>query len=83
MHNRGLAFDYVHRAAVRLQALDVLFEAESWPDVVREAQEVVELALKGLLRSVGVVPPGSTTSRRSSRPSASACPRRSGNASTS
>ena len=57
MRNRSLASDYVHRAAIRLRALDVLFEGESWADVVRESQEVVELALKGLLRSVGVVPP--------------------------
>ncbi len=57
MRNRSLAFDHVHRAEVRLRALDVLFDAESWADVVREAQEVVELSLKGLLRSVGVVPP--------------------------
>lgn len=49
MRNAELATDYVRRAAVRLRAIDVLFEAESWADVVREAQEVVELALKGLL----------------------------------
>jgi HEPN domain-containing protein len=57
MRNRSLASDHVHRADVRLRALDVLFEGESWADVVREAQEIVELALKGLLRTVGVVPP--------------------------
>jgi HEPN domain-containing protein len=57
MRNRDLASDHVRRAAARLRALDVLFEAESWADVVRESQEVVELALKGLLRSVGVEPP--------------------------
>lgn len=57
MRNRSLASDYVHRAGVRLAALDVLFEADSWADVVRESQEVVELALKGLLRAVGVMPP--------------------------
>jgi len=57
MQNRTLAEDYVRRAEVRLRAVDVLFEAESWADVVRESQEVVELALKGLLRSVGVDPP--------------------------
>lgn len=57
MQNRDLAADYVHRSAVRLRALDVLFEAESWADVVRESQEVVELALKGLLRSCGVEAP--------------------------
>src|SRR5690606_28678765 len=49
--------DYVRRAEVRVSALDVLFEGESWADVVRESQEVVELALKGLLRACGVEPP--------------------------
>ena len=57
MQNRDLAADYVRRASSRLRALDVLFEDESWADVVREAQEIVELALKGLLRSAGVEPP--------------------------
>lgn len=57
MRNRDLAADYVQRATVRLRALDVLFEARSWADVVREAQEIVELALKGLLRSHGIEAP--------------------------
>jgi HEPN domain-containing protein len=57
MHNPDLATDYLRRAAIRLQALDVLFRGESWADVVRESQEVVELALKALLRISGVDPP--------------------------
>ena len=57
MQNRDLAADYVRRAGARLRALDVLFEQASWADVVREAQEIVELALKGLLRASGVEPP--------------------------
>jgi hypothetical protein len=57
MRNRDLASDHLRRAEARLRALDVLFEAESWADVVPESQEVVELALKGLLRAVGVEPP--------------------------
>ena len=57
MQNRDLAADYVRRAEVRLKALDVLIEGESWADVVRESQEIVELALKGLLRSCGIDPP--------------------------
>lgn len=57
MRNRELARDYLRRARIRLQALGVLFDAESWADVVRESQEIVELALKGLLRSCGVEPP--------------------------
>jgi len=57
VRNRELARDYLRRARVRLDALEVLFGAESWADVVRESQEIVELALKGLLRSCGVEPP--------------------------
>ena len=57
MRNRALAADYVRRAATRLRALDVLYESSSWADVVRESQEVVELALKGLLRTSGIDPP--------------------------
>jgi len=57
MRNLDLSRDYLRRAAARLKALDVLFGEESWADVVRESQEVVELALKGLLRAVGVEPP--------------------------
>ena len=55
--NRDLAQDYIHRSSIRLRMLDVLMEAESWADVVREAQEIVELSLKGLLRASGVTPP--------------------------
>jgi HEPN domain-containing protein len=57
VRNIGLAADHVRRAEIRLEALDVLFDRESWADVVRESQEVVELALKGLLRAHGVEPP--------------------------
>lgn len=57
MRNRDLAKDYVRRAAVRLGSIDVLFDAASWADVVRESQEVVELALKGFLRAQGVEAP--------------------------
>ena len=57
VQNRDLARDYARRATARLYALDALFEAESWADVVRESQEVVELTLKGLLLAAGVQPP--------------------------
>ncbi|HWK12740.1 MAG TPA: HEPN domain-containing protein [Vicinamibacterales bacterium] len=57
MRNEQLSSDYIRRAGARLKALDVLFEAESWADVVREAQEIVELSLKALLRNAGVDPP--------------------------
>lgn len=42
---------------MRLLALAVLYDGHSWADVVRESQEIVELTLKGLLRSCGVSPP--------------------------
>jgi len=57
MQNMDLAADYVRRAHARLAAIDALFDQASWADVVRESQEVVELALKGLLRAHGVEPP--------------------------
>lgn len=59
MRNPDLASDYLKRAEARLLALDTLFTAKSWPDVVRESQEVVELTLKALLRASGVEPPRS------------------------
>lgn len=52
-----LARSYFSRSAKRMLALRVLMEAEAYPDVVREAQEIVELALKGMLRFIGVDPP--------------------------
>ncbi len=57
MRNADLAGDYLRRAEVRLRALEVLFEGESWADVVRESQEIVELTLKALLRVRGIDPP--------------------------
>jgi hypothetical protein len=41
----------------RLKALAVLRDEDAHSDVVRETQEVVELALKGVLRAIGVAPP--------------------------
>jgi hypothetical protein len=50
MRNLSLADDYLRRARKRLAALDALYAEQSWADVVREAQEIVELALKAALR---------------------------------
>jgi HEPN domain-containing protein len=52
-----LAWSYLAKASVRLEALAVLRDRGGHSDVVREAQELVELALKGVLRAVGVEPP--------------------------
>lgn len=50
MRNLDLAKDYLLRANGRLKAVDTLLAERMWADVVRECQELVELALKGLLR---------------------------------
>lgn len=57
MTNKTLAQSYLLKATKRLKVLDLLFEEEAYSDVVREAQELVELALKGVLRQLGVEPP--------------------------
>ena len=57
MTNRDLAQAYLKKALDRLDILDLLHNKAAYSDVVREAQEVVELALKGMLRGVGIEPP--------------------------
>jgi HEPN domain-containing protein len=57
MYNDGLAKDYLKRAGSRLKALEVLMAEESWPDVVQEAQEIVEITPKALLRSCHIEVP--------------------------
>ena len=57
MINLGLAKDYITRANKRLKAVEALLKEESWSDVVRESQEVVELALKSLLRACSIEVP--------------------------
>lgn len=57
MYNDSLAADYLLRAKHRLAAVKVLLELESWADVVRESQEIVEIALKALLRAYRVEVP--------------------------
>jgi len=55
MTNDALAADYLKRAGHRLKALEVLVREQSWADVVREAQELVEITLKGLVLPIGGV----------------------------
>ncbi len=57
MTSGSLARSYLKKAQDRLEILDVPLRKEAYSDVVREAQEVVELALKAMLRSVGIEPP--------------------------
>lgn len=57
MTNVSLAASYLVKAQKRLKILAVLLDEEAYSDVVREAQEIVELALKGMLRQAGIEPP--------------------------
>ena len=56
MKNRSLTKDYVTRAGIRFAALKVLLEKGGHADVVREAQEIVELLSKALVRHLGAEP---------------------------
>ena len=57
MTNSTLAESYLEKAVAGLKALDTLMAAAAYSNVVREAQEIVELALKAMLRQGGVEPP--------------------------
>uniref|UniRef100_A0A7C4MP11 HEPN domain-containing protein n=1 Tax=Desulfatirhabdium butyrativorans TaxID=340467 RepID=A0A7C4MP11_9BACT len=57
MTNITLAQSYLIKALKRLKILTVLLDEKAYSDVVREAQEIVELSLKGMLRNVGIEPP--------------------------
>lgn len=50
MKSQDLVADYILRANGRLKSVHTLFQEKLWADTVRESQEVVELALKALLR---------------------------------
>lgn len=57
MTNTSLAQSYLIKANKRLRILDILLDEQAYSDVIRESQEIVELALKGMLRQVGIEPP--------------------------
>lgn len=52
-----LAQSYYKKALTRFKALELFLREEDYSDVVREAQEIVELVLKGVLRKKGIEPP--------------------------
>jgi HEPN domain-containing protein len=57
MTTNDLAAGYYRKCGDRLAALEVLHARAAFSDVVRESQEVVELALTGMLRWAGIDPP--------------------------
>lgn len=52
-----LGYSYYRKALSRLKILPVLMDDDNFSDVVRKSQEIVELALKGMLRKIGIEPP--------------------------
>jgi len=56
MNTKKLALDYLDRAKKRMRALEALMEEKDYADVIRESQEILELALKGTLRFIGIEP---------------------------
>ena len=57
MTNSTLAMSYFAKAKSRLKLLPLLLADHDYSDVIRESQEIVELALKGMLRQIGIEPP--------------------------
>ncbi len=57
MTNINLARHYMIKAKTRLDILEIYLQKEDYPDVIREAQEIVELSQKAMLRQVGIDPP--------------------------
>lgn len=57
MTNIDLAKSYMIKASKRLRILSVLLEEKAYSDIIREAQEIVELVQKAMLRHAGIDPP--------------------------
>ena len=57
MKNLSLAKSYLYKAHIRLKILTLLLDENDYSDVVREAQEIVELTPKAMLRQIGIEPP--------------------------
>ncbi len=57
MNLDNLAIAYFKKAKARRKTLDVLMNEKSYSDVIRESQQITELILKGILRSIGIEPP--------------------------
>jgi HEPN domain-containing protein len=52
-----LGKSYFIKAQNRMKALKLYMDEGDYSDVVREAQKIVELLLKGVLRKIGIEPP--------------------------
>jgi hypothetical protein len=61
MTNVDLAESYMKKARMRLEILDLLRSRGGYSDLLSEAQEIVELATKAILRRIGIGPPKKNT----------------------
>jgi HEPN domain-containing protein len=52
-----LSEDYLKRAIIRYEVLNEYLKREGYAEVVREAQETVELLLKAVLLDMGLIVP--------------------------
>lgn len=57
MTSDQLSLAYLKKSKARLKALQILHQEKDYSDVVREAQECVELLLKAVLRNLGIEVP--------------------------
>lgn len=57
MTGAELSRSYLKKAQLRREILTLLAYREGWSDLVREAQELVELTTKAILREAGIDPP--------------------------
>ena len=57
MTHEDLAISYLKKIEVRAKVLQIYLEEGDYSDVVRESQELVELAIKGILRKFTIDPP--------------------------
>ena len=57
MTNDRLSRAYLEKAAIRIKTLKFMHQEKGYSDVVREAQECVELLLKAALRNLGLEVP--------------------------
>lgn len=57
MSPEDLSKSYLKKVRIRLEMLEFLLSRKAFSDVIREAQEAVELATKAMLRARGIEPP--------------------------
>jgi len=57
MTTDDLSLNYLKQASIRVEILPEYLKRGGYNIVIREAQEAVELAMKGIVRKLGIEPP--------------------------